>query len=250
MVNLDGKRKREKMPVQAHARAGIILLLRAEDELVSTFSFSSSSGTLLGAGLAPTPALARATLVFCACDGVCCSAVATDDTRRCGTGVTLAGTGVLAEDDLESDETRPVGVGVPTIDGRDFTGGGPIEPSTLARPEAALVAEDAADEVPPLALMRVLFPRAETLVADADSGVSVEFFRSFLWLRLDRPWVASVPESDRTDGGLESGVALNTEESLRCAVFDGWAGVLPAVPRRPNFLLSYNAKEINICRPD
>jgi hypothetical protein len=126
---------------KAHAKVGIIVLFFAEALEVSTFSFSSTSGTLLGAGLAliiPLP-------TFAFCDGVCCcsSRSTTDDTLRCGTGVTLCGV-ALAEDDRPSPKApRPAGVGVLAIDERGFSAGGPMDPSTLARPEgpAGLVAE-------------------------------------------------------------------------------------------------------------
>jgi hypothetical protein len=66
-----------------------------------------------------------------------------------------------------------------------------------------------------MALIRVLLPSAEILAEADDCGVSLEFLRSFLWVRV----VGSLSESEMTDGGRERGVALNTEESLRCTFF-------------------------------
>ena len=46
---------------------------------------------------------------------------------------------------------------------------------------------------------------------------------------------SSLPESDITDEGREGIVGVaNMEESRRCVVFPVAAGVLAAVPRRPN----------------
>lgn len=84
-----------------------------------------------------------------------------------------------------------------------------------------------------MALMRVLLPSAAILAVANDCGVSVEFLRSFLCVRV----VGSLSESEMTEGGRESGVALNTEESLRCTFLVDWTGVLPAVPRTPIFRL-------------
>ena len=192
------------------------------------FSFSSTSATLLGAGLAATDGLPN----FALCEGVFCSA---DDPLRCGIGVTLCGvTILLAENERVSDDTRPVGVGV-AMEGRGFKAGGPIEESTLALPEVeGLVVEVTG---PPKVLTRVLFPSAVTL-ADTDCPVSPESLRSFRGPTL----IDSVSVCESADGGLEAGpgkgVALKMEESRRCcATFDVGAGVLPAVPLTPSFLL-------------
>ena len=90
------------------------------------------------------------------------------------------------------------------MEGRDFGGGGPIEPSIPAR-TTDLLAEDDTDEVP-LPLIRVLFPRAKGLIAGGE-----ELFRSFFAICM-----VSVPESDITEGGRDNeGVALKIEESRR-----------------------------------
>ena len=82
--------------------------------------------------------------------------------------------------------------------------GGPIiEPSIPARP-TVLLAEDGLDEGP-LPLTRVLFPRAGTLVDDGEIS-------AFLFGLC----VASVPESEITDGGRGGkGVAAKNEDSRR-----------------------------------
>jgi len=178
-----------------------MLPFRADEELSSTFSFSSSSATLR-AGLATI--LAFETFVLtCACSP------ATDDTLRCGTGVVA--TAPFADEDRESDEMRPVGVGVPIKDGRDLSGGGPIAPSTEGR---TFVLEEEADALV-FTLTRALFPRA-AILAETGCGVSEEF-RSFLG------GTTSVPESEMTEGGREpaTGVGLNTDESRRCTVLEG-----------------------------
>jgi hypothetical protein len=54
---------------------------------------------------------------------------------------------------------RPVGVGVPTIEGRDLSGGGPIAPSTEGR---TFTPEEEADALV-VTLTRALFPRAAIL---------------------------------------------------------------------------------------
>lgn len=150
-------------------------------------------------------------------------------------GVTLCGvTILLAENERVSDDTRPVGVGV-AMEGRGFKAGGPMEESTLARPEVeGLVAEATG---PPRVLTRVLLPNAVTL-ADTDWPVSPEILRSFSGPTL----IDSVSVCESADGGLEAGpergVALKMEESRRCcATLDAGAGVLPAVPLTPIFLL-------------
>lgn len=172
---------------------GIPFRLRLET--LSTFSFSSCSKTL-GAGLALTAV--RDILVLTLCSEF------TDDTLRCKVGVVTAG---LADDDRESKWPFAEGVGVPTVEGRDFKGGGPIELSIPAR-TTDLLAEDDTDELPP-PLTRVLFPRARSL---ADGGaISEETFRSFFGFCM-----ASVPESESADGGRDCiGVAAKTEESRR-----------------------------------
>ena len=112
----------------------------------------------------------------------------------------------LADDDRES-EWPFAGVGVPTTEGRDFKGGGPmIEPSTPVR-TTDLLAEPDTDELP-LPLTRVLFPRARSLAGGG--AISEEIFRSFFGICM-----ASVPESESTDGGRDIGVALKIEESRR-----------------------------------
>ena len=106
-----------------------------------------------------------------------------------------------------------------------------MEPSIPARITDLLV-----DELP-LPLTRVLFPRARTL---PDGGaISEEFFCSLLC-------VASVLESESTDGGRDAGVAVKIEESRRWATLDGRAGVLPAVPLTLFFLFSYMASKDQI----
>lgn len=88
--------------------------------------------------------------------------------------VGVATTG-LVDDDRESVWPFEEGVGVPTTEGRDFKGGGPIEPSIPARSTDLLVEADTNELTPPLT--RVLFPRARSLT---DGGaISEEFFRSF-----------------------------------------------------------------------
>lgn len=114
----------------------------------------------------------------------------------------------FAEDDRDNDDSRPLGVGVPLIDGRDLSGGGPMEPSTPAA--RTVLVTDEADEAP-LALMRVLLPSAATLV-EVNVGVSAELF----FLIVKPP--ASVPDSEITEGGREIGVALNIDESRRWCV--------------------------------
>lgn len=48
-----------------------------------------------------------------------------------------------------------------------------------------------------------------------------------------------LPASESADGGLTApGVVNAAAESLRCAIFEELAGVLPAVPLTPSFLLS------------
>lgn len=73
-------------------------------------------------------------------------------------------TGGFAEVDRESEDILAVGVGVPEIDGRDFSGGGPIEPP-IAWPFALA---DAAK-----ALNRVVLARTEDLTV---AGVSEASF--------------------------------------------------------------------------
>jgi hypothetical protein len=201
------------------------LLAADDDELTPKFSFSSSSVTL-GTGLALT--LPFEIFPF-TCD--CCSS-ATDDTLRYGkTGVGVVPLVVLAEDDRERDETRPVGVGVPTIDARDLGGGGPIAPSREAR---TFVAEE--EEGLVLRLTRALFPSA-AILEDTDRGISEAVFFG----AAEADCMRSLPESEMTEGGREPGsgvalgVTLNIDESRRCVVLEGRAGVLPAVPRTPIF---------------
>ena len=85
----------------------------------------------------------------------------------------------------------------------------------------AFTADDVVDDKP-VALTRLLFPRAEILIAepeaeaDTDCDVSDELF--FL---IVEGGAESVPDSDMADGGRGRGVALNIEESRRCDVFEG-----------------------------
>ena len=118
-----------------------------------------------------------------------------------------------------------------TAEGWDFKGGGPIELSIPAR-ATDLLAEDDTDEIP-LPLARTLFARARGLTVGG--AISEKEFHSFFGICM-----ASVLESDITDGGREStGVAVKIEELRRRDTLDGWAGLLPTVPLIPFFLLSY-----------
>jgi len=65
----------------------------------------------------------------------------------------------MRDKDRESDEMRPVGIGVPTTEGRDLSGGGPIAPSTEGH---TFTAEEEADALVVM-LTRTLFPRAVIL---------------------------------------------------------------------------------------
>lgn len=91
---------------------------------------------------------------------------------------------------------------MPTIEGRDFKGGGPIELSLPARTTDLLAEDDTDGILPPL--IRVLFPRATSL---ADAGaISEDLFFG----------ICVSPESEITDGGRDkTGVAVKIEESRR-----------------------------------
>lgn len=98
-----------------------------------------------------------------------------------------------------------VGVGVPREERLCFRGGGPIEPTT-----------DLAAVGP---FTRLLLVRGLAAV----DGVSI-------------PRILSLFVSESAEGGLT--IPGVTDESRRCAIFDGLTGVLPPVPLTPSFLLS------------
>jgi hypothetical protein len=189
--------------------AGTGTRARGAGRAASTFSFS------LGAGLAFTvwrALTARA---------VAWSRVA-DTTRRCsagegeGEGPDKVG---LADAERERTGARAAGVGVPATDIRLVTGaGGPIDP----------VARGAGFDVELLRalLRRELFPRAAILPP------------------LTLP--PSVPASEITDGGREPilGVVKTAESRRWCPIFEGCAGVDPAVPRTPMRRLSCSTENI------
>lgn len=162
--------------------------------VVPMFSFSSSSETLVG-GLALADG--RGALSFdCGCSSV------TDETRRCGVGVGVAVESGFAEDERESEESLPVGVGV-AIDARGFIGGGPIEPS-IPREEDFMEDGPTTEE-----FMRALLVRAGVLTDGAEGG-SADSLRSLVRV------IPSLPESEITDEGRETvGVVVNTAESRR-----------------------------------
>lgn len=101
-----------------------------------------------------------------------------------------------------------VGVGEPTEERGAFAAGGPIEPVAFGAAEA-------------LALTRTLLLSALGM----ETGVS-------------RPRCLSLPVSESADGGLTMpGVTMEEDSRRECAILAG-AGVLPAVPLTPSFLLS------------
>ena len=90
------------------------------------------------------------------------------------------------------------------MEGRRFTMGGPLMEVSIPAGTAVLLAEDDIDGVP---LTRVLFPRARTLADEVDISRETFFFGIC---------VASVPESEITDGGRGGkGVAAKNEDSRR-----------------------------------
>ena len=108
-----------------------------------------------------------------------------------------------AERASEDDSLVFAGVGVPREARLCFKGGGPIEP-----------------------------------VADL-AAVVVRMFllKGFVAVGVSIPRMLSLLVSESADGGLDMpGVGNADDESLR--IFDGCAGVLPAVPLTPSFLLS------------
>ena len=100
-----------------------------------------------------------------------------------------------------------VGVGVPMDERGAFAAGGPIAPEALGVTEAPAF--------------------ARTLLLSAlgmDTGVS-------------KPRCVSLPVSESAEGGLTIPGVDDKDSRRRCAIFAG-AGVLPAVPLTPSFLLS------------
>jgi hypothetical protein len=222
--------------VQERTGTGFLLLVRVEIFSVkSRFSFSSSSSWTSSAtpprmGLAPpTTDLDLVNFSFPA--GVLSFSEFADVPLRCppaivervgvGTGdvtrppalqLALALAVEEARPEAEDDLARParppivgVGVCVPLrllIDGRDFAGGGPIEPFVDEFKFEVEVEDERG--VP---LIRLLFPSA---TFDTDT-VSFEFFFTTL------PLTLPASSEDIAEGGRDTpkGVAVNTLESLR-----------------------------------
>lgn len=129
------------------------------------------------------------------------------------TVLALPATTVAEEDRLSVLEAI---VGVPTMDDRDLSGGGPIDPRFDGVGRALV-------EV----LRRVLLLKAAILVEPSADGL--------------RSLVRSTPNSDVNEDGRDILGATETEDSRRWCVCVGlldWDGVFPAVPRTPTRRLS------------
>lgn len=129
------------------------------------------------------------------------------DARRCR-GVPVVG---FVEEDRVNEEGSLVldGVGVPIEDRLSLGGGGPMDPVVILD---GVEVEDV--------------PLTRTLLPSAFVGVS-------------RLLTLSLPVSDRAEGGRDIGIGVDEkmDESRREAIFEDCAGVLPAVPLTPSFLL-------------
>lgn len=145
---------------------------------------------------------------------------ASDDARRCATGPDAPSAG---RDGL-ADEERDIADGVRARPAAAFdrAGGGPIDPSTnLAVFTVDGVLLNVPEPEAPFA--RTLFPRALVAV----EGVSARLL-SF----------ASFAASDNDEAGRMGIGVVNVDDSLRLTIREVGPGVLPPVPRTPNFLFS------------